>query len=610
MTSTSPLFALIRRCVPYLLIAIFATIGINSAHAQWSGTWTWRPVAKTPADSPGARGWVDLIFDPVAGRPVLFGGSGGTYRNDIVQMDLASLRWIGVEPQVDDVQSPYGPPCPRDEHAVEYDAFNAVYWIFGGSGYHCGSRYSVAATGTTTSQIVDPGLPSSTVDYYKDWYVTVQDVIIYKSYITAYNPTTKTLSLDPPIPALLAGRNYHLGSQYAGGGTWRYTPATRQWYGFDTPGSGYTGPKPISRFSPAFAYSGTDRATVMFGGDIYNDTWALDADTQSWIQLIPDGTATSPPRRRQVTNSMAYDPVNDVFVLFGGKCVDAAGCAGVPYLKELNDTWLYRLSTNTWTRMSPSASPPARLQHTLTYDPVNRVMVLFGGRGALHYDDVWVYDVPGNTWTQVAMTNSPGPRYLHAAIYEPISGETVIYGGDTATDATVFYVYSLKLSTTGTPANVPPIANIAMTQTGLSTFNLIGTASHDPDGTITNYQWDFGDGTSALGGTTSHTYSAPGTYTVKLTVTDNLGATGSATLSVSVAAPIDILFTRKFTGLVSNGGSVVSVTASGTTVPVLNGTGGTFEFTLTATTQTTFTVVITASGPSGTTSETINLAVP
>jgi PKD repeat protein len=59
-------------------------------------------------------------------------------------------------------------------------------------------------------------------------------------------------------------------------------------------------------------------------------------------------------------------------------------------------------------------------------------------------------------------------------------------------------------------------------------------ASYDLDGTITAYQWDFGDGTTATGPTTSHVYASHGTYPVSLTVTDDRGATGSDTAMVSV----------------------------------------------------------------------------
>jgi PKD repeat protein len=48
------------------------------------------------------------------------------------------------------------------------------------------------------------------------------------------------------------------------------------------------------------------------------------------------------------------------------------------------------------------------------------------------------------------------------------------------------------------------------------------------------YAWDFGDGTNATGQTTSHTYTADGTYTISLTVTDNDGETDTVTQQVTI----------------------------------------------------------------------------
>jgi hypothetical protein len=48
--------------------------------------------------------------------------------------------------------------------------------------------------------------------------------------------------------------------------------------------------------------------------------------------------------------------------------------------------------------------------------------------------------------------------------------------------------------------------------------------------------WTFGDGSSASGVSTSHTYVAAGTYAAKLTVTDNLGATGVKDLTITATA--------------------------------------------------------------------------
>ena len=60
------------------------------------------------------------------------------------------------------------------------------------------------------------------------------------------------------------------------------------------------------------------------------------------------------------------------------------------------------------------------------------------------------------------------------------------------------------------------------------------TNSSDPDGSIVKYEWEFGDGTTGNGKIVTHAFSTPGTYTVKLTVTDNDGASASIEKVVKV----------------------------------------------------------------------------
>lgn len=63
-----------------------------------------------------------------------------------------------------------------------------------------------------------------------------------------------------------------------------------------------------------------------------------------------------------------------------------------------------------------------------------------------------------------------------------------------------------------------------------------GSASRDPDGSITQYEWDFnGDGTvDATGATPTHTYGTPGTFVATLTVTDDRGLKSRSSLSINV----------------------------------------------------------------------------
>ncbi|MCH8524092.1 MAG: PKD domain-containing protein [Balneolales bacterium] len=67
-----------------------------------------------------------------------------------------------------------------------------------------------------------------------------------------------------------------------------------------------------------------------------------------------------------------------------------------------------------------------------------------------------------------------------------------------------------------------------------------GTVSEDPDGRITRYEWDFGDGNTGVGARVDHTYREPGVFTVTLTVTDDSGspcatATSTATVRMNQA---------------------------------------------------------------------------
>lgn len=158
--------------------------------------------------------------------------------------------------------------------------------------------------------------------------------------------------------------------------------------------------------------------------------------------------------------------------------------------------------------------------------------------------------------------------------------------------------------------NRPPVASFTATpSTGVAplavTFN--ATASSDSDGSIASYSWAFGDGTTGTGATAAHTYNTAGTYTAKLTVTDNQGATGTVSSVITVSganqAPVASFTSTPSTGtaplVVSfNGaastdtdGSIASyawtfgdgTTGVGATISHTYNTAGTYTATLTVT---------------------------
>src|SRR5262249_13267621 len=91
--------------------------------------------------------------------------------------------------------------------------------------------------------------------------------------------------------------------------------------------------------------------------------------------------------------------------------------------------------------------------------------------------------------------------------------------------------------------NVPPIAHFTQSCTDVQ-CGFDGTSSNDPDGVVTQYAWNFGDGGTSALPDPSHDYAHAGTYTVSLTVTDNRGGTNTATTSLTRTAP-DILPTAR-----------------------------------------------------------------
>ncbi len=92
----------------------------------------------------------------------------------------------------------------------------------------------------------------------------------------------------------------------------------------------------------------------------------------------------------------------------------------------------------------------------------------------------------------------------------------------------------------------PPAGNSAPTasiqssvSSGSTPLNVAFDArgSTDIDGTITAYEWDFGDGSSATGSQVSHTFNGATQYLVRLVVRDDRGAQAAATTTIQVGAP-------------------------------------------------------------------------
>ena len=120
---------------------------------------------------------------------------------------------------------------------------------------------------------------------------------------------------------------------------------------------------------------------------------------------------------------------------------------------------------------------------------------------------------------------------------------------------------TISLSGTGT-ANKPPVANTNGQYTGVEgqAITIDGSGSTDPDGSIALYEWDIeNNGTydyTSSSPAISHTYTQQGTYTIRLRVTDDLGATGEA---LTTAVISDTSPAADFTGSPTSGNAPLTI---------------------------------------------------
>ncbi|MGH9044376.1 MAG: cell wall-binding repeat-containing protein [Acidimicrobiales bacterium] len=178
----------------------------------------------------------------------------------------------------------------------------------------------------------------------------------------------------------------------------------------------------------------------------------------------------------------AYNPTTGNVVLFGGDSVTPAGPGEIAIIGGLSDTWTW--NGTTWTQLSPPNTPDSA--DTMAYDPAtgNIVLVGFGSNNDPNNDATWTWN--GTTWTQLNPPASPPERFGASMAYDPATGNIVLFGGTntiglTSQDLNDTWTWNGNTWTQASPLTSPsPRAGASMAYDA-SSGNLVLFGGEDDD---------------------------------------------------------------------------------------------------------------------------------
>ncbi len=358
---------------------------------------------------------------------------------------------------------------------------------------------------------------------------------------------TPTLSLSPPARyRAAAAYDPIVGGVVVFGGTSGSGAFNDTWVFSNGAWSAVAGPAPPARSGASLVYDVATSSLILFGGTsatgaALGDTWSFAGNR--WTNLTASLGVGPAPRSLA---GFAYDAVDAVAVLFGG-----TGTCGL----YCNDTWSF--DGGRWWNLTRSAgvAPAARDDAAMAYDPGRSAAFLYGGSNGAVLSDTWTFSHGGWSAVPENSTTSPGPRSAVSASFDTSAGYLVLFGGFAPVGfrgGTFVYLDPLAAVLSATAAAIAPGHP--------DDFSVAPSGGVGPY----NVSWNFGDGSAAATGPTAgHTFLAPGAFVVTTTVTDQLGYTASAALTVSVAPPA-LAVALSVSPAEPSAGQTVTISASAT----------------------------------------------
>jgi parallel beta-helix repeat protein len=204
------------------------------------------------------------------------------------------------------------------------------------------------------------------------------------------------------------------------------------------------------------------------------------------------------------------------------------------YLKVMDNigAWSTEKTATLIINIATNQAPVAAIDEISPNPAIQGEPVIFRGHGSDEDGIItaykWLSSRDGVIGSSASFISTNLSRGTHS-IYFQVKDDTE-WSAQVVTTVTIEWNAS-----SGLPENLAPHAYPGGPYNGrvneAITFN--GSLSYDEEGTIQGH-WDFGDSTTGNGLTTTHIYTAPGTYTVVFTVTDEDGVSSTATATAII----------------------------------------------------------------------------
>ncbi|MCE9560693.1 MAG: hypothetical protein K8U57_01435 [Planctomycetes bacterium] len=205
-----------------------------------------------------------------------------------------------------------------------------------------------------------------------------------------------------------------------------------------SPGSGYEGSLAWdSKHLRVIRWAGHNQGG---GGEQNAETWTFDPVTAKWELKEPN---TSPPGACCNQQNL-FDTDQGRFLRFPA----FSGSHGWHWFREnylSNSTvWNYDLATNTWRDRRPVPTPRVSPLRCASWDSDHQVAVIFGGEGSR--EGTQVYDPYTNTWHRMKPKDEPDPRSGGNMTYDPVNKLHVMFGTQFDIDLAT-WTYDLRKNT-------------------------------------------------------------------------------------------------------------------------------------------------------------------